>query len=164
MTLASRRSCDRTRELLSRGLDGALSELELRAVDAHTSRCAACRGFEAQTWWITEELRHAPLVALPRPVTVTAVRRRFPMRVAANVASAAALVAVAVGGMSVALDHPSRADGDPQAISFAVPDARLGDAGIREFRRDALRSGELRILPETDPPNGVKPALPEIDG
>jgi predicted anti-sigma-YlaC factor YlaD len=162
MTTASRPSCDRTRALLSRKLDGALSELELRAVDAHTARCAGCRAFEAQTWWITEELRHAPLVAIPEPVTVRTIRRRFPMRVAANVASAAALLVVTIGGASVAIDG-SRSSTDTQAIGSAA-DARLGDAGIREIRRAGLRSGELRILPETDPPNGVKPALPEIDG
>jgi predicted anti-sigma-YlaC factor YlaD len=159
----SRPSCDRTRSLLSRKLDGALSELELRAVDAHTARCARCRAFEAQTWWITEELRHAPLVAIPEAVAVRTIRRRFPTRIAANAASAAALLVIAIGGASVAVDA-SRSSTDSQAIGVAAGDARLGDAGIREIRREGLRSGELRILPETDPPNGVKPALPPIDG
>jgi predicted anti-sigma-YlaC factor YlaD len=163
MTTGSRPSCDRTRALLSRKLDGALTELELRAVAAHTARCDGCRAFEAQTWWITEELRHAAMLPLPQPVAVSAARRRFPMRVAANVASAAALLVVTVGGVSVTLDGSHRT-GQSQALGIASADARLGDAGIREIRRDGLRSGVLRVLPETDPPNGVKPALPAVDG
>jgi predicted anti-sigma-YlaC factor YlaD len=163
MTTGSRPSCDRTRALLSRKLDGALSELELRAVDAHTARCAECRAFEAQTWWITAELRHAPLAAIPEPVAVRAIRRRFPMRIAANAASAAALLAVTIGGASLAIDRSGSSANAP-TFGLTAADARLGDAGIREIRRAGLQSGELRILPESDPPNGVKPALPEIDG
>lgn len=160
MTGATRPSCDRTRALLSRKLDGALSELELRAVAAHTHRCPSCRAFEAQSAWITDELRRAPLVALPQPVTVAAMRRRIPARAAANVASAAALLVVTVGGVSLTID---RSHGAGEARTLGLPSTvdSLGDAMIRDIRFEALRSGELRILPDTDTPNGVKPALPD---
>src|SRR5688572_11033526 len=93
-------SCDRTRALLSRQLDAPLSQLELRSVAIHTTRCPACRAFERQSRWITEELRAAPMAPLPRPVTVTLPHRRLPTRVVANVASAAALLAVKIGRAS----------------------------------------------------------------
>lgn len=156
-------SCDRTRGLLSRQLDTQLSQLERRAVTAHTARCAACRDFEQHSRWITEELRAAPLAPLPRPVMVTVPRRRFPTRVVANVASAAALLAVTVGGVSVA-SHPSHGSSSQQALSSgSAIDTRLGDAVMREIRNEALRAGELQILPASDPAAGVKPALPAID-
>lgn len=155
-------SCDRTRGLLSRQLDTQLSQLERRAVAAHTARCAACRDFEQHSRWITEELRAAPLAPLPRPVTVTVPRRRFPTRVVANVASAAALLAVSVGGVSLA-SQPPHGSSSQQALSSGTTETRLGDTVLREIRRDALRAGELRILPASDPAAGVKPALPAID-
>jgi predicted anti-sigma-YlaC factor YlaD len=161
MTTSSRPSCDRTRALLSRQLDAGLSELERRAVDAHTERCSSCRNFAAEVTWFTEELRRAPLVALPQPVSVSA-RRRFPVRVAANLASAAALVAVAVGGVSLTFDVTGER-GISRALVVSPQDGGFGDAVLREFRRDALRAGELPILPVTSTPSAVKPALPATD-
>jgi anti-sigma factor RsiW len=156
-------SCDRTRALLSRQLDVPLSELERRTVATHMTRCAACRAFEHESRWITEELRAAPLAPLPRPVTVAVPRRRMPTRVVANVASAAALLAVTLGGVTLA-SHPRDEAAAQQALaSGATADTRLGDPVLREIRREGLRSGEIQILPATDGPAGVKPALPAID-
>ena len=159
MTTASRPSCDRTRALLSRKLDGALSELELRAVVAHTARCAQCREFEANSRWFTDELRSAPMIPLAEPVMVAAARRRIPMRIAANLASTAALLVVTIGGLSLTVDWSAGPQDDRARASASTMDASFGDSVLREFRRDALRSRHLRILPEADPPNGVKPAL-----
>ena len=155
-------SCDRTRALLSRQLDAPLSELERRAVSLHATRCAACRAFERNSNWITDELRSAPLLPLPRPVTISVPRRRMPTRVVANVASAAALVAVALGGATLAAE-PQGGVSVQQALSSAISDPRMGDPVMREIRREGLRTGEIQILPATDGSTAVKPALPAID-
>ena len=155
-------SCDRTRALLSRQLDAELTELERRAVAIHARRCAACRAFERESRFITDELRSARLEPLPRPVTITVPRRQLPTRVAANLASAAALVAVAVGGATLASQPPQAASSQQALILSGSTDTRLGDPILREFRRDALRNGELKVLPD-DPGASAKPALPAID-
>jgi anti-sigma factor RsiW len=156
-------SCDRTRALLSRQLDTPLSELERRTVSLHATRCAACRAFERNTRWIADELRAAPLQPLPQPVTISVPRRRIPTRVVANVASAAALLAVTLGGATIAA-HPQEAGSAQQALSAGnAPDTRMGDPVMREIRREGLRTGEIQILPATDGSTAVKPALPAID-
>jgi len=160
MTLVYGPFCDRTRALLSRQLDTPLSELERRAVAIHTARCAACRAFECQSHWITEELRAAPFEPLPRPVTITAPRGRLPMRVVANVASAAALVAVALGGVAH-VTQPGERPSAAQALPSRPLDLRVGDPVLREIRRDGLRSGEIKVVPPTQPSG--KPALPATD-
>jgi anti-sigma factor RsiW len=170
MTSAYGPSCDRTRALLSRQLDTRLSELERRAVAIHTARCTACRAFERESRWITEELRAAPLQPLPRPVSITIpARRRVTARAVANVASAAALLAVALGGVQFATQASEHASGQ-QAQSFSSGfDARFGDPVLREVRREGLRTGEIQVLPveiqalPVDSRTGTKPALPAID-
>lgn len=155
-------SCDRTRALLSRQLDAELTELERRAVAIHTTRCAACRRFEHDSGWVTHQLRSAPLAPLPRPVAITVPRRRLPTRVASNIASAAALIAVAIGGATLASQPPEHASSQ-QALTLApATDTRLGDPVLRQIRREALLSGELHVLPADRAPEG-KPVLPAID-
>jgi predicted anti-sigma-YlaC factor YlaD len=153
-------SCDRTRALVSRELDVQLSELERRAVAIHTARCAACRAFERESRWFTEELRDAPLLPLSRPVTITvSARRRLPARTVANLASAAALLAVALGGVQfAAADESSRRQSSSGSSMF---DVRFGDPVLREIRREGLRTGEIQVLPVDSPP--AKPALSPID-
>ncbi len=161
MTLVYGPSCDRTRALISRRLDTPLSELERRAVALHTTRCAACRAFEQQSGWITEGLRAAPLEPLPRPVAIVLPRRRMPLRVAANVASAAALVIVALGGVAH-VAQPADGPSAAQALPSQPLDIRVADPVLREIRRDGLRRGEIKVVPPTQAP-GVKPALPVVD-
>jgi anti-sigma factor RsiW len=155
-------SCDRTRALLSRQLDAPLSQLERRAVAIHTARCSGCRAFESDSRWIADELRAAPLQPLPRPVSISIPRRRLPVRVVANVASAAALLAVTLGGVTIA-SHPQPDDGAQHSLSPTVVDTRLGDPVMREILREGLRTGEIQMLPATADTNAVKPALPAID-
>ena len=155
-------SCDRTRALLSRQLDAPLSELERRTVSLHATRCAACRGFERNSRWLADELRAAPLQTLPRPVTISVPRRRMPTRLVANAASAAALVAVALGGATLAA-HPQGGASAQQALASVISDTRMGDPVMLEIRREGLRTGEIQILPATDGSTAVKPALPAID-
>ena len=138
-----------------------VSELERRAVAVHSERCAGCRAFARDSRWITDELRAAPLASLPRPVTVTVPRRRLPTRLVANVASAAALLAIAVGGATLA-SQPPESTSSKQALKLpSTLDTSVGDQMLREMRREALLSGELHILPGTESAaRGVKPALP----
>ena len=82
MTGMSPSLCDRTRALLSERLDGAISEVERRRVARHTSTCPACRAFEERSRWLADELRAAPLEALPRPVVVSPRRGRDVSRAA----------------------------------------------------------------------------------
>jgi anti-sigma factor RsiW len=162
MTLVYGPFCDRTRVLIARQLDAPLSELERRAVAIHTTRCGACRAFERDSRWITEELRAARLDPLPRPVSITFPRRRLPMRVAANVASAAALVAVVLGGVAH-VAQPGERPSSGQALPAPGPlDMRIGDPVLREIRRDGLRTGEIKVIPPAPAP--TKPVLPATDG
>ena len=149
-------SCDRTRALLSRQLDAQLSELDRRTVALHTARCAGCRAFDAECRWITAELRAAPLAPLPRAVSVTLPRRRFPTRVVANFASAAALLVVAVTGVTAVTNVPERSGLSDQAVAI---DTGFEDPLVHELRREWLRTGDLQILP-ADTSTGVKPPLP----
>lgn len=146
--------CDRTRSLLSQGLDDAISEVERRSVAQHTARCADCRAFEAQSRFVTEELRAASLLEPPHPVVVTPVRaRRVPSRLVGNVASVAALLVVSVGGWAVG--SSVSADSGNRAVP-PLRESVSGDA-LRALHVEALRAGELRMLPATPRPANVKP-------
>src|SRR6188472_4558945 len=149
--------CDRTRSLLSQGLDGAISEVERRATARHIARCADCRAFEAQSRWVTEELRAAPLLELPRRVVLTPVRtHRISSRLVGNVAS----IAVSVGGWATSM---SLATGS--SANRAVPPLRdsVNVDALRALHVEALRAGQLPMLPETRPPANVKPPRPADD-
>lgn len=146
--------CDRTRSLLSQRLDAAISDVERRAIARHTARCADCRVFEAQSRWVTEELRAAPLLEPPHTVVVTPVRaRRISSRLVGNVASIAALLAVSIGGWATGMSLPTGS-----SANRAVPplrDSVNGDA-LRVLHVEALRAGELPMVPATPRPS-VKP-------
>ena len=156
-------SCDRTRALLSRQLDAPLSELERRTVSLHATRCAACRAFERNSRWLTDELRAAPLQPLPRPVTISVPRRRMPDagRRERRVRSRAASPSRSAARRSPR-SHRVGASAQ-QALASAISDTRMGDPVMREIRREGLRTGEIQILPATDGSTAVKPALPAID-
>jgi hypothetical protein len=97
-------------------------------------------------------------------VTISVPRRRIPTRVVANVASAAALLAVTLGGVTLASSQSHERGSSQQALpAGGAYDPRMGDPVMREIRREGLRTGEIQILPATDGPTGVKPALPAID-
>jgi anti-sigma factor RsiW len=152
--------CDRTRSLLSQRLDGALSEVERRSVELHLGGCADCRAFEAQSRFVTDELRAAELVDPPRPMVLTPVRaRRVSSRLVGNVASIAALLVVSIGGWAAA-SSVSADSGDR-----GVPPLResvSGDA-LRALHVEALRAGELPMVPASPRPANVKPPRPAVD-
>jgi len=153
--------CSRTRSLLSQRLDGAVSDVERRSIARHTARCADCRAFEAQSRWVTTELRAAPLLEPARGVVLTPVRmRRISSRLVGNVASIAALLTVSVGGWATGMSLPTGS-----SVNRAVPplrDSVNGDA-LRALHVEALRAGQLPMLPETRPPANVKPPRPAGD-
>ena len=160
MTGMSTRRCDRTRALLSQRLDGALTEVEVRAVARHVASCDACRAFDEQSRWVTAALREAGLEPLPRPLEISPVRvGRLSRRVLGSAASVAATFVVAVGAWAVGTTANHDVSGDLAAPGGAAP-GTVFDDGLRALKVDALRAGELRILPSAPPPRSVKPARP----
>jgi anti-sigma factor RsiW len=156
------RRCDRTRALLSQQLDGALTEVETRAVARHLVGCAACRAFEEQSRWVTAALRGAELEPLPRPLEISPVRAgRISRRAVGGVASIAATIVVAVGGWAVGTNANHGVSGDLAAPGGAAPGTVFGD-GLRAIKVDALRAGELPILPPAAP-RSVKPVRTVTD-
>jgi anti-sigma factor RsiW len=153
--------CDRTRSLLSQRLDYAISEVERRSIARHTATCADCRAFEAQSRWVTDELRAAPLLEPTHAVVVRPVRQhRISSRLVGNVASIAALLVVSIGGWASGMSLSTGS-----SANRAVPplrDSVNGDA-LRALHVEALRAGELPMLPETRRPANVKPPRPAGD-
>lgn len=84
--------CDRVRSQISLRLDGELSQLESRMVDAHLVRCPECLAFETGAVLVTEQLRSAPLEPLAQPVVVTRPARTWVARAQLGMAAALALV------------------------------------------------------------------------
>ena len=163
MTGMSTRRCDRTRALLSQRLDGALAEMDSRAVARHVASCAACRAFDEQSRWVSDQLRAASFEPLPRPIQISPVRAgRFTRRVVGSAASVAATVVVAVGAWAVGTAANHDVPGDLAAPAGAAPGTVFGD-GLRAIKVDALRAGELRILPPASTPRSVKPVRPASD-
>lgn len=109
--------CERAREQVSLSLDGELSQLEHRLLDAHVARCAACSAYAADVRAFTEQLRAAPLESPSRPVVVRGSRRVTLGRVQAVAAAALAFVAVGIAGQlsSTSSEQPalSRFDDAP---------------------------------------------------
>jgi hypothetical protein len=104
---------------------------------------------------VTEQLRAAPLHEPPQAFVVAPVRaRRLSSRLVGNVASIAALLVVSIGGWATGMSLPTGSSG-----SGAVPplrDSVNGDA-LRALHVEALRAGQLPMLPATRPPANVKP-------
>ncbi|HEY1367221.1 MAG TPA: zf-HC2 domain-containing protein [Gaiellaceae bacterium] len=98
--------CARSRELVSRDLDGELSEHERAGLRTHLAACASCASFAAATSGITAVLRQTPLDDVS--VTVVPVRRRSRgMSLAVKVGVAAAAVAAAFAMGSAIGSHRS---------------------------------------------------------
>jgi hypothetical protein len=92
--------CDRAREAASACLDGELSELEVAQLAAHRRACPACDVFAIQLAALTTSLRQAPLVEPSRPLVLGRLRRParlLPLRAAAGLAAAAAVLSFVAG-------------------------------------------------------------------
>src|SRR3954447_23040161 len=110
--------CDRARQWASLRLDGELSELENALLDAHLTRCDACRGFVREAEGIATAPPAVALERVPAPVEVDLPRRRrrMPLRVAQSAAAAALVVAAAALGSLLGVAN--RAD---ERTSAAAP-------------------------------------------
>jgi predicted anti-sigma-YlaC factor YlaD len=102
--------CDRVRGQVSLRLDGEVSQLESRMVDAHLARCVECREFAAGISDVTEALRSAPLERLMRPVAIRRLRHASLSRAQVSMVAA---VAVAVLGALTQLGGSHR---DPARV------------------------------------------------
>jgi hypothetical protein len=151
-------SCDRTRALVSGGLDGRLHDLERRFLEAHLRRCSECRSFAGTTEWFTNVIRTTPLEPAPH-LTVPRRRQRVQLRSVASVASAAAVLIVAG---SVALKTPAHHETEDGVAATTLAQGPLTGESIRQLLRDDLASGRVSIVAERRVPSlgAVKPLLP----
>jgi anti-sigma factor RsiW len=112
MSLRSSRQCDRTRVLASMRLDGPLSELDRRALEAHRARCPECAAVIEGIGDVTARVRSSqrvepPALAVPGPGRVRARgRARWAAGVTAAVAAAAWLGVIAGSGSEPAPTAP----------------------------------------------------------
>jgi predicted anti-sigma-YlaC factor YlaD len=130
--------CERARAWAALAPDGELAVLERRLLDAHLARCARCRAFGQQVAAIAAELRAAAAEQRSRRFALPATSLRRPSHRLRNVASAAAVAAMAFG---IALQQPAVVDTPrplpaPKATPADVEDAEL--RALRLFRREAL--------------------------
>lgn len=88
--------CERGREWISLRLDGELSELAQKMLDAHLVRCAECRTFAADVAGATRLVRAAPLEPLGHPLALPR-GRRLALSTRRLSATAASVAAVALG-------------------------------------------------------------------
>lgn len=153
-------------------LDGALSDDESRAVEAHVAGCAECsaamaeaRGLVAAASRILTTLDDVPAGVIPQPAapptraTAVAKPRRWS---SPRMAAAAALMFVAVGTYAVSRDQGAPASsstelvtGEPASVTVAAPEAPAAIAdsvASRPAPRDRAQdaSSDASILAPTE--------------
>ena len=89
--------CERVRAQVSLELDGELSQLEQRMLDAHLERCANCAHYAEDVRDLTHRIRSAPPAMLRRPVVLRRRRSMTTTRLQIGVAAAFALAALGLG-------------------------------------------------------------------
>ena len=138
MTLNRRqaRECERARALGSQALDGPLSDLELRRLDAHLAGCPACDEAVGGMTELTARLRTAP-VLVPNVAAVPVRKGRRPGRTALQVAGIAAVVA-AFAGLGALVASPSGASPPETGARIVVAE--------RTDLRGTLRDARLTRL------------------
>jgi predicted anti-sigma-YlaC factor YlaD len=78
-------------------LDGELSQLERRMLDAHLAQCADCAAYSDDVSSFTDRLRYAPVLAPERRVVVRRPRRAVAARLQVGLVAGLALVALGLG-------------------------------------------------------------------
>jgi anti-sigma factor RsiW len=131
--------CERVRGQISLELDGELSELERRMLDAHLQRCPECRSFADDVVGFTSALREAPLESLEYPVVVRKPRRVGLGRVRA--VGAAAVLAIAALGLAAELNR-----------SASQPGVSIPIGSVVRFPSSAELERELAILQKAQEP------------
>lgn len=141
-------ACERARTWVSLSLDGELSELERRLLEAHTARCTACAEFAAEIESVVHELRSAPLEPTPATLTHVTWRRRQvtpAIRVAGRIGAVAAAAAAGIamfslGAGSVADVKPGSASTRPIIVDATTSDTTAEVSAFRQMRRATLLS------------------------
>jgi anti-sigma factor RsiW len=137
--------CDRVRSQVSLRLDGELSQLESRMVDAHLLRCPECSAFETGAVAVTEQLRAAPLESLPQPVVVRRPGRTWVAR--AQVGMAAALALVFFGAATQLANRPSESGfGEPAQFDTALQLEREVQQIITDGKAFSRGAGDVTPL------------------
>lgn len=138
---------------MSVSLDGELSEIECRLLDAHIGRCAGCAAFAAELTGVVEALRSTPLMPVTATASSSGWRRRTtaPVRIASRVAAVAAAAAAglamfSLGAESVSPVNPERTTRPIIVDATSVNDAMQELDQLREARRAQL----LSVEPEAD--------------
>jgi anti-sigma factor RsiW len=129
--------CHRSREWISLRLDGELSELAAKMLDAHLAHCAECRAFEAGAAAATSFVRTAPLEHLERPVTLPR-GRRLALQTRRLGAAVAAAAAVAIGVVAF-LNVPSSNTLTSQSPFIVAPSGNQDLEQFRLFRAAILK-------------------------
>ena len=135
--------CERARAWAALAPDDELAVLERRLLEAHLAHCSRCRAFAADVAAIAAELRAAAGERCTRRLALPAsTLRRLPHRLR-NIASAAAVAAMAFG---IALQQRVVVDGPRSVPAPSTPPADVEDADMHElrlFRRQALLDAML---------------------
>jgi anti-sigma factor RsiW len=141
--------CERVRAQVSIELDGELSELERRMLDAHLVRCPACREYLEDVASFTTKLRNAPLEHIGRPIRIHRPRRVALARV--HVGLAAALAIAVVGSvLQLGFPAPQRASTRDE-LPFRFPTLADGQSEMKQVIADGRaferrRSGPTFVL------------------
>jgi anti-sigma factor RsiW len=139
--------CERTRAQISLGLDGELSELERRMLEAHLVRCPDCQAYAGDIAEFTHELRTAPLEQLEHPIVIGGPRRATLARVQVAVAAAFAIAVIGsalqvaapgAGRSSASAQTPTRFETTGQAVREMRQIAADGRAFDRHKQRSAI--------------------------
>ena len=125
--------CALARESVSADLDGELSELDFRRLQAHLRVCADCSAWAEHVTATTTQLREAPLDALAGSAFELQPRgRRWRVGPALAVAPAAALVASLAVFLGSA-QHGSIGDQRTTTTPLSPADINMGPAQHRTF-------------------------------
>lgn len=120
--------CERVRKQVSLLLDGELSELEARMLEAHVSRCGECAAYRVDVTTFTEALRGAPFEVLGKPVVVAGRRAVSFTRIQVGVAAAFALAALGLGTQLQA--RPSSSSEPIRSITRFPSDAEMANEAV----------------------------------
>jgi len=133
MEVSGGQLCARARFWASLRIDGELSELEGALLDAHLTRCEACRTVSDGFGGIATILRQTP----PARVDPVAVHvPRSPRRLLATIAVAALLLVGVVAGSQVR-EHTSRQAASVPRVIAVVAASETPDQ-LRRLRRTTL--------------------------
>jgi anti-sigma factor RsiW len=133
--------CERGREWISLRLDGELSELAEKMLEAHVARCAGCRAFEADAATATRLLRSTPLEQLEQPLSLPRGRRlALSTRRVSAVAAGAAVVVLGLGAFLNLPSAGSKGAGPPVHVVASDNSDITQQRGVRAtmLRPDAL--------------------------